>query len=231
MADINMFFGAAEHGYEPALFRGRPVLPQEPFATVGKQLGLKQLIFCHQTHGTDGLIIKYVRQEFPSFVIEGDYLITNLPNVGLGISTADCLPVVFVDPVRKVVGAIHAGWRGARSGILKKAIERAGDEFGCNIKDMEFHFGPSAQGCCYEVQPPFKDEFTAYPFAQQAFRHEGTKIYFDLPAFAALHLASLGAQKVYKSDACTICKPGYCSVRKSPGSALRQMTVVTITNF
>ncbi len=246
MHSNQIFFGTAQHSYEPARFRGQTLVEHEPFAGVGKQLGLQQLLFLHQTHGTDGVVIKQSDGNFFSpFVVDGDYLLTNMPGIGLGVSTADCLPVVMIDRVRsralsfdntqdergEVVGVIHAGWRGARSGIVEKVIERAQQEFGCQVEDLEFHFGPSAHGCCYEVQPPFKKEFSAYHFAQEAFKEKGGRLFFDLPKFAALHLESLGVQKIFLSEACTICMTGYCSVRKNANSPVRQMTVVTPTKI
>ncbi len=233
MIKETLFFGSTQNSYEPALFHGKTLLNHEPFAAVGKQLGLKQLVFVHQVHGTDGLVLTQAaaHKKTPSFVVEADYLLTNVPGIGLGVSTADCLPVVMFDPVKSVVGAIHAGWRGARSNIIGRAIERAQEEFGSCAADLEFHFGPSAHGCCYEVQSPFAHEFAAYPFAIKAFRKEGDRLYFDLPTFAALQLQSLGVKKINKHKDCTVCIPGYCSVRKNAYSPQRQMTVVTLANF
>lgn len=70
------------------------------------------------------------------------------------VRTADCVPVLLHDPVRQVVAAIHAGWRGAVAGIVPKTVALLASRFGTVPKDVRMAIGPSAGACCYEVDEP-----------------------------------------------------------------------------
>lgn len=89
-----------------------------------------------------------------------DGLITNTPKVALVTQYADCTPLVFLDPVKKVIATSHAGWRGTVKEIGKKTIEKMTFEFGCNPKDIIAGIGPCIKECCYEVDDPVYSEFS-----------------------------------------------------------------------
>ena len=78
---------------------------------------------------------------------------TGSKGVLLGVTVADCVPVFLVDPGERVVGLLHAGWRGAVAGILERGVELLGDEFGSLPGDLHLHLGPAICGECYEVGP------------------------------------------------------------------------------
>jgi len=82
---------------------------------------------------------------------EGDALVTNQPEFLLVVRTADCVPVLLVDSKVGVIGAIHAGWRGAVGGIVPKTIQTCVEQFGAEVADMYVAIGPSIGPCCYEV--------------------------------------------------------------------------------
>ena len=81
----------------------------------------------------------------------GDALLTNEPGVLLSVRGADCLPVLLADTRRRVVAAIHAGWRGALGGIVEKAVGEMVQIFGSQPRDLTAAIGPSIRSCCYEV--------------------------------------------------------------------------------
>jgi polyphenol oxidase len=113
---------------------------------------------------------------FPQSVSEpckGDASATNRPGLLLAIQTADCVPILIVDPKKRAVAAIHAGWRGTLARITQKAIGRMQFEFGSKPADLLAAVGPSIGPCCYEVAADFVTKFTAQ-FADAA-------DYFDEP--------------------------------------------------
>jgi YfiH family protein len=91
---------------------------------------------------------------------EGDALITRAPGFGLGVFTADCLPIFLYDPLQGAIGVVHAGWRGTAKGVTRKAVERMKAEFSCRSTDMLAALGPCIGPCCLEVDGPVKIAFS-----------------------------------------------------------------------
>ncbi len=112
---------------------------------------VKQFVFPRQTHSDHVAVIRSESQE-PA-IADTDALITNLPGVFVCVQTADCVPVLLYDPKKKVVAAVHAGWRGTVSKIAQKTISRMSEEFGCQPRDVIAGIGPSIHIHAYEVGP------------------------------------------------------------------------------
>lgn len=91
--------------------------------------------------------------------IDGDALITNVKEVPLLILTADCVPVVMIDPVNKAIGVAHAGWRGTYDKIAKNTIEAMIKNYNTNPEELICVIGPSIGPCCYEVSKDLIDKF------------------------------------------------------------------------
>jgi YfiH family protein len=96
-----------------------------------------------------------------SDVSKGDASATNHPRLLLTIQTADCVPILLVDPKKRAVAAVHAGWRGTLARITQKAVGRMQFEYGSKPKDLLAAIGPSIGPCCYEVAPDFVTKFAA----------------------------------------------------------------------
>ncbi len=92
---------------------------------------------------------------------KGDASATDRPGLLLGVQTADCVPILLVDPKKRAVAAIHAGWRGTLARITQKAVGRMQLEFGSNPAHLLAAIGPSIGPCCYEVAANFVIKFTA----------------------------------------------------------------------
>jgi YfiH family protein len=97
----------------------------------------------------------------PTKQCKGDALATNRKGLLLGVRTADCSPVLVVDPKKRVVAAIHAGWRGTLARIVAKTIGQMQMEFGSEPKDLLAAIGPTIGGCCYEVGTEVAADFSA----------------------------------------------------------------------
>ena len=91
--------------------------------------------------------------------LEGDALITNIPNVPLLIFTADCVPIAIIDKRNKAIGLAHAGWRGTYDEIAKKTIEKMKENYNTNSEDLVCMIGPSIGACCYEVSKDLVEKF------------------------------------------------------------------------
>ena len=140
-----------------------------------------------------------------------DGLLTNEPNVVLFTQYVDCVPLLFVDPVRRVVGTAHAGWRGTAAGMGAVMVERMVADYGCRREDILAAVGPSIGPCCFEVDEPVRQAFAkALPFAEACtVVGEGGKSQIDLWEINRRTLLSAGinAAHITVTDICTRCYP------------------------
>jgi YfiH family protein len=111
---------------------------------------------CWQTHSSDVRVVQNHQEAQPKPGVLGDdqycdALVSNTPNVLVAVKTADCVPILIGDPIRRAFAAVHAGWRGTSSSIVRAAINRLESQFQCRPQDLVVAIGPAANGCCYEV--------------------------------------------------------------------------------
>jgi YfiH family protein len=107
----------------------------------------------------------------PKSELVGDGLITATPGLLLGIQTADCLPILLVDPRGRAVGMFHAGWRGTVQRIVEKGVGDMCHQFGSRPRDLKAAIGPGIHGCCYEVGVEVRDKFESqFAYAAKLFR-------------------------------------------------------------
>ncbi|GHU04661.1 laccase domain protein [Alphaproteobacteria bacterium] len=162
---------------------------------VAKSLGFapESLARLHQIHGSEVVTLGDDWRQTAS-PPAADAMATRTPGILLGILTADCAPVLLVDPKARVIGAAHSGWRGAVSGVLEKLVARMVD-LGAKPDRIVAAIGPSIAQASYEVG----DEFVAaFPKGDAFFvRNPRTgRAHFDLPGFAAARLSALGLAAV-----------------------------------
>ena len=126
---------------------------------VTKKIGCsqKKLILLHQTHSNKFNFINK-NHRFNKKRIVADALITNTKNVAIGILTADCAPILFYDSEKKIIGAVHAGWKGAYKKILSKIIKHLLKK-GSSLNNLHFVVGPSIAQKNYEVGAEFNKKF------------------------------------------------------------------------
>jgi polyphenol oxidase len=133
---------------------------------------------------------------------ECDALITNVSRVALAVTVADCVPILFFDPVKKVIGAVHAGWKGTVNSIAKRAVEKMIVEYKTDPAQMLVYIGPSAGVCCYEI-----GKEVAIKFGNKVVPYE-KKTFLDLKQENMAQLLQVGviASNVEVSKFCTICE-------------------------
>jgi hypothetical protein len=125
------------------------------------------LVTLRQIHSD---IIRFVDSSAES-QLAGDGLVTATPGLLLGIQTADCLPIILVDPKHRAVGVFHAGWRGTVKRIIEKGVGEMRRHFGSRPRDLKAAIGPGIHGCCYEVGAEVRQKFESqFAYAAKLFR-------------------------------------------------------------
>ena len=162
---------------------------------------------------------------------EGDALCTDRPGLVLGIVTADCAPVLFADPEAGVVGAAHAGWRGARSGVLENTVE-AMISLGARRALIRAAIGPTIAQASYEVDRQFREQFGAGDEQFFAVGRPG-RYQFDLPAYVAHRLQAAGVLRIEDLAEDTYTQPArFFSFRRATHRAEadegRQLSVIAV---
>ena len=181
-------------------------------------LELHQLQSVHQIHSAEVITLtsdtgETATNEFP----KADALVTANPGAGLAILTADCQPVLLADTQAGVIGAAHAGWRGARDGILHATVD-AMEHLGAKAERIHAVIGPTISQKAYEVGPEFFEEFldedpeNARYFAGGA----ADRLHFDLPAYGLSRLRDAGVGHAEWTRHCTYSDPDrFYSYRRS----------------
>ena len=144
----------------------------------------------------------------PASRLAADGMVTDVPGVGLAVLTADCQPVLFADPRAGVIGAAHAGWRGARDGVLEATVA-AMVALGATRAHISAVIGPCISQTAYEVGPEFMASFTADDPDTVRFFTAGTgdRMMFDLPAFGLHRLRQAGVGHAEWTRHCTYSDP------------------------
>ena len=149
-----------------------------------------------------------------------DGQITDRPGVALVTFAADCTPILLYDPVRKAIGAVHAGWRGTALGIAAKAVDAMVQEFGCDPANIQAAIGPCIGKCCFETDWDVPQAMldALGPKAVTAITQKGEKYYVDNKFCNALWLQRAGVGMLDISPDCTRCQPDrYWSHRATNG--------------
>ena len=147
-----------------------------------------------------------------------DGQITDRPGVALLAFSADCTPILLFDPVRRAIGAVHAGWRGTAQGIAARAVEAMVREFGCEPGHIQAAIGPCISKCCFETDADVPTAMVQALGGQAlpAITQKGEKYHVDLKFCNALWLQQAGVAEVDISPDCTCCQPDrYWSHRKT----------------
>lgn len=175
-------------------------------ALVAETLGGGTLITLKQVHSNR--VITVEAGAIPENTVEADALVTRRTDVLLGTITADCSPLLFLDPHAGVIGAAHAGWRGAVDGILTNTVV-AMEALGAARSRIILAIGPTISGQNYEVGEQFKsDVLTQNPNAEPAFSTPpGGKAHFDLPAYLVAEARALGLADITDTALCTYADP------------------------
>jgi hypothetical protein len=152
-----------------------------------------ELITVHQVHSAD--VITVTRPIAIDARPHADSMVTNTPGLLLGILTADCVPVLLFDPAAQVIGAAHAGWKGAIGGIIENTVA-AMEKLGADRRNIGAAVGPCIAQISYEVDTGFRDRFVMQDTENQQYFVDGKPdhFYFAIESYVAdrLHKAGVG---------------------------------------
>ena len=177
-----------------------------------KALGIdtRRLVMPHQTHGTE---VADIGEDFLALDESGrkerlegvDALATDMKKVCIGVSTADCTPIIIYDPVGKVAAAVHAGWRGTVGRIAQKAVEHLQKHYGARPCDMTAVVGPCISARHFEVGDEVFEAFQKAGFPMESIAHRQEKWHIDLKGCNVLQLTEAGVPKenITVSELCT----------------------------
>lgn len=166
-----------------------------------------RLLMPHQTHGTE---VRIIAKEFLSLsvtarqlLLEGvDSLITSLPDVCIGVSTADCIPILLYDEQHHVAAAVHAGWRGTLQRIVEKTLAVMQQSFGTRPDHLHACIGPGISCANFEVGDEVYHAFAQAGFDMTSISRRQAKWHIDLPACNRLQLLEAGVSADTISDSC-----------------------------
>ena len=166
-----------------------------------EKLGIQggSLITCNQIHSAK--VVNVVKPWSHERSPKADGLVTNLPGLMLGILTADCAPVLFTDDLAGIIGAAHAGWKGALNGILESTVDEM-VKLGSSRSNIQAAIGPCIGLKSYEVGPEFKELFIGEKRANEQFFRNSTKIgyyKFDLKSYIRCRLLNTSISNVYET--------------------------------
>jgi YfiH family protein len=203
--------GGASSGVYSGLNCGHGSTDQTEIVTINRNrvaeaMGVPatHLVGVHQIHSADVVTVTDPSADRP----KADAMVTNIPGIALSVLSADCQPVLFADLQAGVIGAAHAGWRGALDGVLDATVD-AMVRLGADRARITAVIGPCISQRAYEVGPEFFDDFTGQDLSFDRFfiQGDGDRMLFDLPGFGLSRLRSAGVGQAEWTRHCTYHDP------------------------
>lgn len=182
----------------------------------------------HQVHGTDVEVV--TEQTIGNAMQDVDAVIYDVRNACIGISTADCIPVICYDPEHLCAAAIHAGWRGTVARIVVKAIRKMQDTFGTNPEHLRCAIGPGISLASFEVGDEVYQAFSDAGFPMQQMSAMHAKWHLDIKECNRMQLLSLGvkAENIEVSDIDTMTDQRFFSARREGAKTGRMLTGIVL---
>jgi YfiH family protein len=189
-------------------------------------------IVANQTHSDHIHIVRNHKnrgwEDIKSVVEDCDALITNRKDIVLTMLTADCVPILLIDPIQNVIAAVHAGWKGSKENILFKTVKKMCDTFDCDSKNILAGIGPAIGVCCYEVNTIVAKNFDE---SDSIITAKDDKYMLDLPSVNQRQLLEAGIleSNIEMSHICTACEVDrFFSYRKEKGCSGRFMSMIRL---
>ena len=184
---------------------------------VSQKIGCKKelLITLNQTHSNN--VVYFENEESIKNKLPGDAIVTKIKNIGIGILTADCSPILLYDPKKKIIGCIHSGWKGALNGVIKNTIVKF-SELNSNVEDLIVVVGPCIKKENYKVKNDLYEIFmNRNPRNEEFFKTIGyNKYIFDLRSFINREIYSLNIKNIENIEMDTFGeKENFYSYRRS----------------
>ncbi|MBI5892191.1 MAG: peptidoglycan editing factor PgeF [Deltaproteobacteria bacterium] len=188
------------------------------------------LITVNQVHGDNIFIID--KKTPLSKKVSADAIITNLKGIAIAVLTADCVPIILLDPLNTAIAIVHAGWKGTLKKIAQKTILSMSEKFGTSVETLVAAIGPCIGECCYNVAESvvklFKNTFPDY---KEFIKLEKSDWKLDLKRANYIQLVCAGLLKknIWTANHCTSCRKDlFFSYRRDNKKTGRQMSFVMI---
>ncbi len=190
-----------------------PAAIKENTRRIAQAIGVEaeRMVYTHQTHTVNVAVVRE-GDEGKRFM-ETDGMVTNVPGICLVTFYADCVPLYFVDPVKRVIGLSHSGWRGTVRRMGKVTVEKMQETYGSNPEDIIAAIGPSICQDCYEVSEDvaceFRKEFKEEVQTELFYRKENRKYQLNLwrANEEVLLEAGIAKEHIAVTNVCTHCNP------------------------
>ncbi|SDZ83577.1 conserved hypothetical protein [Desulfuromusa kysingii] len=194
-----------------------------------------QLLTVKQAHGDDILLIDENNADLSHFLaVEVDAIITNQPEIMIGILTADCFPLLIWHENKKIISTVHIGWRGAANGLIAKTIQTIHTHFDCPIEELQAAIGPGIGAHTYEVDRPVRDAFRQGTGFWKEISKEISlghwQLNISLSCQLQLEQAGLKVENIETAKQCTCCHPElFFSHRRDNGVTGRQISFLKLS--
>lgn len=169
---------------------------------IKKWFSVREVGYLKQTHSD------YIHL-YDGLVHEGDAIITDKPNIAIGVFTADCVPILIYSKAKSVVAAVHSGWKGTFLEIVYKTIDRIIDIYSVDIKDIKVYIGPHNRECCYEFGEDVAKEFYKKDIYKDIKFYNSGKLNLEVCIIKQLTEVGVLRENIKSLNICTYCNDKY----------------------
>jgi YfiH family protein len=186
--------------------------------------GLEDIGYLYQKHSSNIFI-------YDGEIHEGDAIITNKKNIGIGVFTADCVPIIIYDKFNNAIAAVHSGWKGTLNKITEDTITKMQQVYGSNPENLVVYIGPHNRGCCYEVGNDVAGLFNDCDLYKGSDIVNRRKLNLEKCIIAQLGHKGVLMDNIKTMDMCTFCseKTSLYSYRKLKDSCGRMFSFIYLT--
>ncbi|SMC21549.1 conserved hypothetical protein [Clostridium acidisoli DSM 12555] len=197
--NINMNFSTAKNGLD---FNMNTENGLNNLENIKDWFNVNKVGYLKQTH-SDNILV------YDGLMHDGDAIITDKPNVAVGVFTADCVPILIYSKKRNVIAAVHSGWKGTLSQIVLKTVKKLINEYDVDLDDIKVCIGPHNRSCCYDFGEETVKKFYEVDIYKNIHIYENGKL--DLKKCIVKQLLSLGLieNNIKDVNVCTFCNNEY----------------------
>jgi len=217
------FMSDASISFVPDDFDNPLAEAQRAYVKKVSGVDIPQVFWRKQVHGDDILIVQGGAKTSKGCP-DADAYITDEKDLPIAIRTADCVPVFIFDPVHRVIGLAHAGWRGTYKAIAAKTVQKMQEKYESLPADLKVFVGPSIRECCYQVGEEFRHYFPSHVKDREG------SLYVDVVGVNRDQLLKAGVLRdnILDSYICTCCNKNYFSFRRDGAKAGRMISLMML---
>ncbi|MBI5886184.1 MAG: peptidoglycan editing factor PgeF [Deltaproteobacteria bacterium] len=201
-------------------------------AAIACNCPIEKIVTVNQVHGDTVLCLDEKTLAWYDSPVDADAIITALPDIPIGVLTADCVPILIYDPVKNVAAAVHAGWKGTVKGVVVAAVKAMSGRFDSSPADLRAAIGPHIRECCLRVGDDVREAFAAsFGEIDNLFHIDAVGLRLDLRAANLRQMVGVGldVNHITTDAPCTACHTDrFYSYRKEGGKTGRQLSFIMV---